>query len=89
MRINIDATQHGNVARFVNHACGAAANIGLELFAQAGCMLPRVAMVTCRAVAAMEELCFEYGAPRRRAGAEDECFCGGLDCLGGMPVQSD
>lgn len=87
MRINIDATRRGNVARFANHACGSAANLDLCLFWQAGRVLPRVALVTRRAIAPGEELCFEYGAPKCVESAADvPCSCGGAACLGAMPL---
>jgi SET domain-containing protein len=94
LRVNIDATRRGNAARFANHRCGDA-NCDLVLVTQAGRLLPRVALVAHRAVAAGEELTFSYGAPRSLAGqgrqpgeGAQACLCGSAACLGGLPLQT-
>jgi SET domain-containing protein len=86
LRVNIDATKCGNVARFANHRCGGG-NLSLVVVMQAGRLMPRIALVTNRHVACGEELCFEYGQVRRQERGERACLCGSCACLGGLPLQ--
>lgn len=72
LRMSLDATARGNVARFVNHACGEAGNCSLAFVSRRGELLPRVALFASRGVAAGEELTFCYGG-----GAEGEAGSGG------------
>mmetsp|Transcript_3629 Transcript_3629/g.4441 ORF Transcript_3629/g.4441 Transcript_3629/m.4441 type:complete len:403 (-) Transcript_3629:49-1257(-) len=93
----IDAYQHGNIARFINHACGPStvANIspvfafteerpGMLLDAR----LPRVAFFTNRHISAGEELRYDYSM---QPGAVDDtggvsrslpCLCRSENCRG-------
>ena len=50
-------TQYGNVSRFVNHACGAAANLRCWL----ECGRRRVVLYPTRPIRSGEELTFDYG----------------------------
>lgn len=60
LRLSLDATARGNAARFANHACGGGA-CALVLVARRGELLPRVALFAARAIAAGEEITFDYG----------------------------
>ncbi|EFN59137.1 hypothetical protein CHLNCDRAFT_137958 [Chlorella variabilis] len=62
IRLNIDATRRGNLARFFNHSCDGG-NLQLLLARHTGCLLPRVVFVTSRAVQQGEELTCPRGAP--------------------------
>ncbi|EIE24024.1 SET domain-containing protein, partial [Coccomyxa subellipsoidea C-169] len=89
LRINIDATRIGNVARFFNHSCGGG-NLELVLVRCCGSPIPHVGMFARRDIHAGEELTFMYGQPSgvdsamhsRRA-----CYCGSDDCLGYLPAE--
>ena len=62
LRINIDATRIGNVARFFNHSCGGG-NLELVLVRCCGSPIPHVGMFARRDILAGEELTFMYGQP--------------------------
>lgn len=94
LRINIDATKVGNVARFFNHSCGGG-NLELVVVRCSGSPLPHVAMFARRHIATGEELTFLYGGPSdgTEAVAKDgsvrrACYCGAEECLGFLPAES-
>ncbi|GLC33219.1 hypothetical protein PLESTB_000358300 [Pleodorina starrii] len=77
LRINIDATSVGNVARFFNHSCDGG-SMALVVVHRRGSFVPAVALFASRDVAVWEELTFAYGPPSKgrrgvRARAEAEC----------------
>ena len=59
----IDSESMGNISRFINHSCGSAANLKLELVRVAYSKIPRVAIISQRAIESGEELTFDYGVP--------------------------
>ncbi|KAK9820172.1 hypothetical protein WJX72_007069 [[Myrmecia] bisecta] len=69
MRINIDATLKGNVARFFNHSCDGG-NLELHIVRYRGQPLPCVAMFARRHIQAGEELTFSYGPPTSAIGKD-------------------
>ncbi|GJX61872.1 histone-lysine N-methyltransferase SUVR3 [Tanacetum coccineum] len=85
LRINIDATRIGNVARFINHSCDGG-NLSTVLVRSSGALLPRVCFFASRDILKNEELTFSYGeAGQNPAGAK--CFCGSSCCTGLMPSE--
>ncbi|XP_078441751.1 uncharacterized protein LOC144711634 [Wolffia australiana] len=85
LRVNVDATVTGNVARFINHDCGGG-NLAAILVRCTGLMLPRVCFFACRDIAAGEELRFSYGeAEGQQTGRP--CFCGSPVCRGVLPSE--
>jgi hypothetical protein len=88
LRINIDATRIGNVARFFNHSC-AGGSLELCVVRCAGSPLPHVGMFARADIAAGEELTFSYGEATeanvsRAAGRP--CHCGAAGCYGLLPA---
>lgn len=59
LRINIDATRKGNVARFINHCCGGG-NLVPVIVRRQGDVLPKVALFASTSIQAGQELTFEY-----------------------------
>lgn len=86
LRLNIDATKVGNVARFFNHSCDGG-NLQLELVRPVGELLPRVCLFASRDISAGEELTFAYGLPNGPAESQPlrHCMCGSESCLGFLP----
>lgn len=71
LRINIDATSIGNVARFINHSCDGG-NLSTVLLRSSGALLPRLCFFAARDIAAGEELSFSYGDVRLTPGESTE-----------------
>ena len=96
LRLNIDATKVGNVARFFAHSC-CGGNLEPVLVRRAGAPLPHVAMFARRGIAPGEELTFMYGEVGGAGGgdvksglgraAPRSCYCGAADCPGVMPAE--
>ncbi|KAK1426136.1 hypothetical protein QVD17_14805 [Tagetes erecta] len=85
LRINIDATKIGNVARFINHSCDGG-NLSTVLVRTSGALLPRVCFFASRDILKDEELTFSYGdAGLNPTGSK--CFCGSSCCSGIMPSE--
>ncbi|KAI3743370.1 hypothetical protein L1987_61077 [Smallanthus sonchifolius] len=85
MRINIDATRIGNVARFINHSCDGG-NLSTVLVRSSGALLPRVCFFASRDILKDEEFTFSYGdASLNPTGSK--CFCGSSCCSGIMPSE--
>lgn len=97
MRLNIDATKVGNVARFFNHSC-CGGNLEPVLVRAAGSPLPHVAMFARRGIAPGDELTFMYGEAAGAGGddlasgaagaAPRACYCGAATCPGVMPAEA-
>ncbi|XP_056841930.1 histone-lysine N-methyltransferase SUVR3-like [Raphanus sativus] len=93
LRLNIDATSIGNVARFINHSCDGG-NLSTVLLRSAGALLPRLCFFAARDVVAGEELSFSYGdvrlaAPGKSAGDNElSCSCGSSCCFGTLPSEN-
>ncbi|KAL2554096.1 Histone-lysine N-methyltransferase SUVR3 [Forsythia ovata] len=85
MRINIDATRVGNVARFINHSCDGG-NISTVIVRSSGALLPRICLFVSRDIQENEELTFSYGDVRLRPNGQ-QCFCGSSSCAGVMPSE--
>ncbi|CAN6464999.1 unnamed protein product [Victoria cruziana] len=85
LRINIDATRVGNVARFINHACDGG-NLSTVLLRNSGALLPRLCFFAARDIFEGEELAFSYGDVRQGRRAVP-CFCGSSNCSGLMPYE--
>ncbi|KAL5999339.1 hypothetical protein ACLOJK_040799 [Asimina triloba] len=85
LRINIDATRVGNVARFINHSCDGG-NLSTVLVRNTGALLPRLCFFAARDIAQGEELSFSYGDTRMRSKGL-HCFCGSSCCFGTLPSE--
>ena len=72
----IDATMRGGKARFINHSCDpncVARPIKVE-------GKPRIVIYSKRAIAAGEELCYDYKFSFEEDDAKQECRCGTALC---------
>ncbi|CAK9153019.1 unnamed protein product [Ilex paraguariensis] len=85
MRINIDATRVGNVARFINHSCDGG-NLSTKLVRNSGALLPRLCFFASRDTQEDEELTFSYGDIRLRPKGL-KCFCSS-SCYGILPSEN-
>ncbi|KAK3162077.1 hypothetical protein QOZ80_1BG0085080 [Eleusine coracana subsp. coracana] len=85
LRVNIDATKVGNVARFINHSCDGG-NLQPVLVRSSGSLLPRLCFFAARDIVEGEELTFSYGDARLRPKGLP-CFCGTLGCPGVLPSE--
>ncbi|KAI7742355.1 hypothetical protein M8C21_005977 [Ambrosia artemisiifolia] len=85
LRINIDATRIGNVARFINHSCDGG-NLLTVLVRSSGALLPRVCFFASRDILKDEELTFSYGDAGLNPNGS-KCFCGSSCCSGIMPSE--
>ncbi|XP_008443306.2 histone-lysine N-methyltransferase SUVR3 isoform X2 [Cucumis melo] len=86
LRMNIDATWIGNVARFINHSCDGG-NLVTRLVRSTGVMLPRLCFYASQSISKEEELTFSYGDIRlKHEGLK--CFCGSSCCLGTLPSEN-
>ncbi|KAL4654361.1 hypothetical protein ACB092_01G372600 [Castanea dentata] len=86
MRINIDATRMGNVARFINHSCDGG-NLVTKLVRSSGALVPRICFFASRDIKENEELAFSYGEVRLRSNGL-QCFCGSSSCFGTLPSEN-
>lgn len=88
LRVNVDATQIGNVGRFINHSCDGG-NLVSVLVRSCGVVVPRLCFFAARDIAETEELTFSYGDVRSCSHGESlkPCFCGTPDCLGMLPSE--
>lgn len=86
MRINIDATRIGNVARFINHSCDGG-NLSTVLMRSSGALLPRLCFFASRDIQEDEEITFSYGEIRLKSKGL-QCFCGSSSCFGVLPSES-
>ncbi|THU69994.1 hypothetical protein C4D60_Mb08t20290 [Musa balbisiana] len=85
LRVNIDATKVGNIARFVNHSCDGG-NLSTVLVRNSGSLLPRLCFFAAKDVVDGEELTFSYGvADLTKQGLP--CFCGSSCCVGRLPSE--
>ncbi|XVF06660.1 hypothetical protein REPUB_Repub06bG0069400 [Reevesia pubescens] len=85
LRINIDATRVGNVARFINHSCDGG-NLSTVLVRSSGAMLPRLCFFASKDIKEDEELTFSYGEIRVRPKGL-KCFCSSSCCFGTLPSE--
>ncbi|KAK6139757.1 hypothetical protein DH2020_026517 [Rehmannia glutinosa] len=85
MRINIDATRIGNIARFINHSCDGG-NLDTVIMRSSGALLPRVCFFASRDIQENEELSFSYGDVRLKPNGQ-QCFCGSSSCAGILPSE--
>ncbi|PKA45829.1 Histone-lysine N-methyltransferase SUVR3 [Apostasia shenzhenica] len=85
MRINIDATNIGNVARFINHSCDGG-NLLVVLVRNSGSILPRLCFFAAKDISEAEELTFSYGNTCARPNSLP-CFCGKDACGGFLPSE--
>ncbi|XP_010558699.1 PREDICTED: histone-lysine N-methyltransferase SUVR3-like isoform X2 [Tarenaya hassleriana] len=85
LRVNIDATRIGNIARFVNHSCDGG-NLSTVLVRTSGELLPRLCLFARRDIESEEELTFSYGEVRVRTDGM-KCFCRSSSCLGTLPCE--
>ena len=86
MRVNIDATKVGNVARFINHSCDGG-NLQPVLVRSSGSLIPRLCFFAARDIAEGEELAFSYGDAMLRPNKGLPCFCGSSCCPGVLPAE--
>mmetsp|Transcript_17053 Transcript_17053/g.50905 ORF Transcript_17053/g.50905 Transcript_17053/m.50905 type:complete len:202 (-) Transcript_17053:407-1012(-) len=82
LRLNIDATYRGNVARFFNHACDGG-TLALRVIRTRGNLLPAVALMATRSLPTGTELTFAYGPPT--PSGTRRCLCNTEACLGWLP----
>ncbi|MQM05231.1 hypothetical protein Taro_038039 [Colocasia esculenta] len=85
LRINIDATMIGNVARFINHSCDGG-NLLSILVRNSGSPLPRLCFFAARHIQEGEELTFSYGETRVKPKGRP-CFCRSPCCQGTLPSE--
>ncbi|CAN0914077.1 Histone-lysine N-methyltransferase SUVR3 [Linum grandiflorum] len=85
LRVNIDATKIGNVARFINHSCDGG-NLWTATVRSPGACFPRLCFFASRDIQAGEELSFSYGETRLRSNGL-QCFCGTSSCSGTLPSE--
>ncbi|KAJ9131865.1 hypothetical protein P3X46_034772 [Hevea brasiliensis] len=85
LRVNIDATRTGNVARFINHSCDGG-NLSTMLVRSSGALLPRLCFFASKDIKEGEELTFSYGEIRVRSKGL-QCFCGSPCCFGILPSE--
>lgn len=85
LRMNIDASRVGNVARFINHSCDGG-NLSTILVRSSGAFLPRLCFFASKDIKEGEELTFSYGEIRVRAEGLP-CFCGSSCCFGILPSE--
>ncbi|KAJ6801270.1 putative histone-lysine N-methyltransferase SUVR3 [Iris pallida] len=85
LRVNIDATVAGNVARFINHSCDGG-NLSSVLVRSSGSLLPRLCFFAAKDISEGEELTFSYGEARLRPNGLP-CFCGSDVCVGLLPAE--
>jgi [histone H3]-lysine36 N-dimethyltransferase SETMAR len=85
LRVNIDVTKVGSVARFINHSCDGG-NLQPVLVRASGSLLPRLCFFAARDIVEGEELTFSYGdAGLRPKGLS--CLCRSLGCSGVLPLE--
>ncbi|XP_024027654.1 histone-lysine N-methyltransferase SUVR3 isoform X2 [Morus notabilis] len=85
LRLNIDATRVGNVARFINHSCDGG-NLSTVLVRSSGALLPRLCFFASKDIKEGEELTFSYGGVRLRSKGS-RCCCGSSSCFGWLPSE--
>ncbi|XP_058722637.1 histone-lysine N-methyltransferase SUVR3 [Vicia villosa] len=85
LRLNIDATRIGNVARFVNHSCDGG-NLSTKLIRSSGALFPRLCFFALKDIQKDEELTFSYGEIRKRSNGLP-CYCNSPSCLGTLPSE--
>ncbi|GMI65042.1 SET domain protein 20 [Hibiscus trionum] len=85
LRINIDATKVGNIARFINHSCDGG-NLSTILVRSSGALVPRLCFFASKDIKEGEELTFSYGEIRVRPTGL-KCFCGSSCCFGTLPSE--
>lgn len=85
MRINIDATRIGNIARFINHSCDGG-NLSTLIVRNSGALLPRVCFFSSRVILENEELAFSYGDTTVNS-TGSQCFCSSACCSGILPAE--
>ncbi|KAG6532441.1 histone-lysine N-methyltransferase SUVR3-like isoform X1 [Zingiber officinale] len=84
LRVNIDATKVGNIARFINHSCDGG-NLLTVLVRSNGSLLPRLCFFAVKDILDGEELAFSYGVSDHRKGLP--CHCGSPSCVGRLPSE--
>ncbi|KAG2422647.1 hypothetical protein HXX76_015884 [Chlamydomonas incerta] len=67
LRLNIDATRLGNVARFLNHSCDGGCLLPVVV-RRRGSLVPGVGLFARRSIGVGEELTFPYGPPNAGPG---------------------
>ncbi|KAL1545958.1 [histone H3]-lysine(4) N-trimethyltransferase [Salvia divinorum] len=85
MRMNIDATRIGNIARFINHSCDGG-NLDTLIVRSSGSLLPRVCFFAASDIQEDDELTFSYGDVALSSDPRP-CFCGASSCTGILPSE--
>ncbi len=84
---NIDATQKGNLLRFINHSCSP--NLVMAAV-RSNSLLPRLCLFACKDILPGEEVCFSYfgrkGNGTSVATGTKQCFCDSKECIGYLPL---
>lgn len=77
----IDATNYGNVARFINHSCSPNLVNYQVLIESMDCQLAHIGLYASRDIAAGEELAYDYHY-KLLPGNGSLCHCGAKNCRG-------
>eukprot|EP00698_Gefionella_okellyi_P001118 TRINITY_DN11004_c0_g1_i1.p1 TRINITY_DN11004_c0_g1~~TRINITY_DN11004_c0_g1_i1.p1 ORF type:complete len:1063 (-),score=199.34 TRINITY_DN11004_c0_g1_i1:3-3140(-) len=79
----IDATQYGNMARFINHSCDPNIVKRVVFVDHHDSLFPRIAFYAARDIAANEELTYDYNYKLNMStGLTIICQCGAANCRG-------
>jgi len=85
LRTNIDATQVGNIARFINHSC--MPNL-IPYMIRIDSIIPRVVLFAARDIAPYEEITFSYGQiDTSNTNNRIKCLCGSVNCKLYLPYE--
>ncbi|ESQ46310.1 hypothetical protein EUTSA_v10000012mg [Eutrema salsugineum] len=82
----IDATNHGNVSRFINHSCSANLVTHQVIVESMESPLAHIGFYASKDIAAGEEITRDYGRRQVTSGQENEhpCHCGATNCRGSL-----
>ncbi|MCO5571362.1 hypothetical protein L7F22_025100 [Adiantum nelumboides] len=86
--IIVDASEVGNVARFINHSCSPNLIVQKVLFGLQDLRYPQFKFFARDNIPPLRELTFDYGSPPdQELGANQiDCLCGSSDCRGKLYV---
>ncbi|OQR86871.1 histone-lysine N-methyltransferase SETMAR-like [Achlya hypogyna] len=85
-RLNVDAMRLGSCSRFINHSCEPNAVLDTYRRQDMLCVLPRVHIISLRAIAAEEEITIDYGVAN--GVGRETCHCGTSACLERLPFDA-
>lgn len=85
LKTNVDATEKGNVGRFINHRCGDPNLVVVPV--RTDSVIPLIAFFASRDISAGEELTISYGGLNRGGPQGLRCRCGSSFCTGFLPYE--